>query len=266
MTMAASRPVLPERIRATPYARRLARERNLPLSAIAGSGPNGRITGDDLKSYQPLEATAPGSVAQMANAPARNVAAAPVPAVVPAPRSPASAAEHGAAALSGGTAPAAIVAGVEFTALGDLLVQIATLRSGVGREDLCLKAAAVALSSSTIAAGDDGILLLASPNRRQYLAGIEGASVGAIAALREAAHGAGSAGLAVSFVGRAGVRPVAAQLVDGVAARLVIGASQNDGTADCLLSYDPTRIDDEEAENFLVAFRDLVETPYRLLV
>ena len=38
----------PQRIRATPYARRLARERGLPLSAIAGSGPNGRITGDDL--------------------------------------------------------------------------------------------------------------------------------------------------------------------------------------------------------------------------
>ena len=35
----------PQRIRATPYARRLARDRKLPLSAIAGTGPNGRITG-----------------------------------------------------------------------------------------------------------------------------------------------------------------------------------------------------------------------------
>ena len=47
-------------------ARRLARERNIDVSQVVGTGPGGRITRDDVLSYQPPAA-----------APA--VAAAPVP-------------------------------------------------------------------------------------------------------------------------------------------------------------------------------------------
>jgi hypothetical protein len=59
---------------------------------------------------------------------------------------------------------------------------------------------------------------------------------------------------------------VAAQLVGGAAARLVIGSPSKDGSADCLLSYDPLKVGDDAAEHYLSAFRDLVEAPFRLLV
>lgn len=237
------------RVRATPYARRLARERNLPLAAIAGSGPNGRITSDDLRNFVPQvagAATAPATASETP-APAHQIAAA----------APATAAV---------AAPAAIVAGVEFGALEQLLRQVATVRPGVTREDICLKAAAVALAATPSIGDPDALLLLSSPGRRQRLAGLANASVGAVATIRERADDAGGANLAMSFISRPGIRPAAAQLVGGASARLVVGAPDGNGAADCLLSYDPTKIGDEAAENFLATFRDLVETPFRLLV
>jgi pyruvate dehydrogenase E2 component (dihydrolipoamide acetyltransferase) len=54
-TAAASPPaVRSERIVASPLARRLAKERNLDLSAVAGSGPRGRIVQRDLDNAPPL--------------------------------------------------------------------------------------------------------------------------------------------------------------------------------------------------------------------
>jgi pyruvate dehydrogenase E2 component (dihydrolipoamide acetyltransferase) len=63
-------------IKAVPAARKLARELNVPLSAIQGAGPNGRITVDDVKrfasvtapsseTWQPLSARRQALVAQM---------------------------------------------------------------------------------------------------------------------------------------------------------------------------------------------------------
>ena len=40
-------------VRASPIARRLARERGIDLALVAGSGPNGRITERDVENYQP---------------------------------------------------------------------------------------------------------------------------------------------------------------------------------------------------------------------
>lgn len=50
---------------ATPYARRLARERGVPLGGIAGSGPGGRIRAADV----PVRAAAPQTVATQQAAP-----------------------------------------------------------------------------------------------------------------------------------------------------------------------------------------------------
>ncbi len=231
------------RIRATPYARRLARERDLPLAAIAGSGPNGRITAEDLLRYR-----AP------AETPFAATAASPAPPDLVPASSPAA------------TQPAAVVASVAFAPLEDLLGQIAALRSGVTREDACLKAAALALQLSGAATDSGDILLLGGPGKRQVLGGVGVASISAVAAMRATAGADGSAGLAVSFLGRPGIRPVAARLPDGVQLRLVIGAPSGDGSADCLLSYDPQKTADDIAEEILATFRDLVETPFRLLV
>lgn len=232
-----------ERIRATPYARRLARDRKLPLSAIAGTGPNGRITADDLRSHSP-------AIVEPAAMTPPAIEATPI-----------------AAALSvGAVAPAAIVARVEFAALGALLDRIAEVGPVVSREDVCLKAAAVALQTIGQIDPQGAILLLTAPKERRRLAGLAGASVSTVSAIRERADNSGGASLAVSFIGRTGIRPVAAQLIAGAVARLVIGAPEKDGFADCLLSYDPTTLGDDLAGDYLAAFRDLVETPLRLLV
>ena len=60
-----------ERVKASPLARRIARERGLDLAAIAGTGPDGRIVADDV------EAATPG-----APIPAEHRAAVPPPPVV----------------------------------------------------------------------------------------------------------------------------------------------------------------------------------------
>jgi pyruvate/2-oxoglutarate dehydrogenase complex dihydrolipoamide acyltransferase (E2) component len=241
------------RLRATPYARRLARERNLPLSAIAGTGPNGRIIGDDLKRFtEPaLEPTASASKPAAVAAPvAQAPAAAPTPA----------------ASVASVTTPAAIATRVDFAALDALLQRIAEVRPDVTRMDVCLKAAANALGGAPGITADGSILLLTAPEKRQRLAGLADASVSTVAAMRTKSDTSGRAGLAVSFLGRPGVRPVAAKLIDGAPARLVIGTAEADGAADCLLSYDPAAVADDAAEDFLVSFRELVETPFRLLV
>ena len=63
-------------VRASPIARRLARERGIEISLVTGTGPNGRITERDIESYQPAgpepapaPAAAPAPVAQPAAAP-----------------------------------------------------------------------------------------------------------------------------------------------------------------------------------------------------
>ena len=55
------------RVRASPIARRLARERGIDLALVAGTGPNGRIVEQDVLNYQPAAATTP--VAEPAVAP-----------------------------------------------------------------------------------------------------------------------------------------------------------------------------------------------------
>ena len=69
---AAPAPASDGSVRASPIARRLARERGIDLSLVAGTGPNGRITERDVENYQAAPA-------------APEPAPAPAPAVVTAP-------------------------------------------------------------------------------------------------------------------------------------------------------------------------------------
>ena len=65
-------------VRASPIARRLARERGIDLSAVTGTGPNGRITERDIEGYQPAAPEpAPAPAAAPAPAPVAQPAAAP---------------------------------------------------------------------------------------------------------------------------------------------------------------------------------------------
>merc|ERR1719394_2102313 len=42
-----------DRLKASPYAKKLASEKNVPLNQLAGSGPGGRIVANDVNSYVP---------------------------------------------------------------------------------------------------------------------------------------------------------------------------------------------------------------------
>ncbi len=68
-------------MRASPIARRLARERGIDLSLVTGTGPNGRITERDIESYQP---TAPEPTPAPASAPASATAPVAQPVAAPA--------------------------------------------------------------------------------------------------------------------------------------------------------------------------------------
>lgn len=50
---------LPEGVRASPLARRIAKELGIDLRLVKGSGPQGRIVKDDIESFQPAAAPAP---------------------------------------------------------------------------------------------------------------------------------------------------------------------------------------------------------------
>ena len=49
------------RIKASPLARRMAREKGLDLSTLTGTGPDGRIVAEDVERVQPGEASAPSA-------------------------------------------------------------------------------------------------------------------------------------------------------------------------------------------------------------
>jgi pyruvate dehydrogenase E2 component (dihydrolipoamide acetyltransferase) len=84
------------RIKASPIARRLAREASVDLSGVNGTGPAGRIVKADV------EALIAGGSAAPAAAPAPAVAAAPALAAAPAPAAAVAAAPAAAAATAGG--------------------------------------------------------------------------------------------------------------------------------------------------------------------
>jgi pyruvate dehydrogenase E2 component (dihydrolipoamide acetyltransferase) len=68
-------------VRATPAARRLARELNVHLAQVPGSGPGGRVHEEDVRRYAARAAEAPAAAAAPAPAPARppaEVAATPL--------------------------------------------------------------------------------------------------------------------------------------------------------------------------------------------
>ena len=68
------------RLFASPLVRKLARERGIDLSGIAGSGPHGRIVRRDLDALLTSEAAATAAPAASAHAPTASAPAAPAPA------------------------------------------------------------------------------------------------------------------------------------------------------------------------------------------
>ncbi len=234
--MTASAPPAPQaasRVPATPYARRLARERGIPLATIAGTGPNGRRTGNDVLAHVATPEPLP------------SLATAAAPATAP--------------------ASAALAATVSLEAIAGLLPQFESFEPQIELIDICLKAAAATLRNSDALAGAAIVL---TPSGR-VLDGLDRLTLGAIAALRreedDATPNAGQPVLEVSWLARDGIRPIALPLRPGVAARIMLAGTLASPQAECLMSYDPGRLDDAAAADFLLAFRDWMEIPLRMI-
>jgi pyruvate dehydrogenase E2 component (dihydrolipoamide acetyltransferase) len=84
---AASATTAPDaRLRASPLARRLAKDHNIPLTAVAGTGPNSRIIRDDVLAAIESSVTAPApAIAPTDVATTAPTSTAPLPAVAAAP-------------------------------------------------------------------------------------------------------------------------------------------------------------------------------------
>ncbi len=90
VTPPAPTPTAGGRVKASPIARRIARERGLDLHAIAGSGPGGRIVKADVEHAEPgAAAPAPPPPAPETAAPEPEATPAPAAAPAPAPPPPA---------------------------------------------------------------------------------------------------------------------------------------------------------------------------------
>lgn len=72
---------LPDGVKASPVARKMASERKIDLKTVAGTGPGGRITKSDIESYAP--GAAPAAAPAASAAPAAPVALPPAPAATP---------------------------------------------------------------------------------------------------------------------------------------------------------------------------------------
>lgn len=72
-----------ERIKASPLARRIAAQKGIDLSAVKGSGPNGRIIKADIEVFQPGAAAPAAAAAGQPAAPAAAKAPAAAPAAAP---------------------------------------------------------------------------------------------------------------------------------------------------------------------------------------
>jgi hypothetical protein len=216
---------------ASPYARRLARERGLTLDVLKGSGPNGRIVAADIEAY----VTRP---------------AAPV-------------------AVSGPQA-SALGTTIQLATLLQLLAGFADADTPFTLEDVALRAAGCALDDVPASHSLAGAPVALEQQARQLVfADIRKGSLGPLRARRLAAIEAGGdqsaepAALSLRLLAASDIRPVMMPLKPGRDMRLVLAAGPT--TGECLLSFDAAQVSEDAATAFLTRFKAYLELPLRLL-
>jgi hypothetical protein len=222
----------PVRTLASPYAKRLARERGVPLSLITGTGPNGRIVAGDvplgLPAAEPAIAIAPAAAPAVVVAPARSVSA--------------------------------FAATLDLAPLADF---IAAAGSELSIDAFLVKAAARAAAAHAEAVRwvkpEGGAVTIA---RAVALAPTEIAR--RIAG--ETDSGPEGKALVLSRLASKGIRPVAGSLPADADLRFLVVAGDGQTTAEVLLVHDDAAIPEAEAVAILTGFGDLLEAPLRLLV
>lgn len=216
---------------ASPYARRLARERGLSLDVLQGTGPNGRIVAADIAVY-----TA---------------------------RPPAPVAASGPQASALGTT-------IQLATLLQLLAGFADADTPFTLEDVVLRAAGCALDDvpeTTSLTGSP--VALEQKTGQLVFADIRKGSLAPLRARRLAAIAAGGdqsaepATLSLKLLTATDIRPVMMPLKPGRSMRLVLAAGPASG--ECLLSFDAAEVNEDAATEFLTRFKAYLELPLRLL-
>lgn len=227
------------RLAVSPYARRLARERSLPLETLRGSGPGGRILAADVLGFVPADA----------------------------------AAELPAAALTPSIAVPSIAAFATSIALGALHEFLAALESS-GKvfdiDDIVLRAAGRAFSGISDVAGAP--LALELENRQVVFAATSGMPLTSLRAMRLAAQAdthddaRKPAALSVRLLPPGDIRPVMMPLLPGRAMRLIVSVGSTGDHAECLLTADTASLGETTSTAWLAALKSSVEHPLRLFV
>lgn len=225
----------PARRAASPYARRLAREKQVALNEISGTGPNGRIVAADILAHQVPAPTIPPQQPQV---PTR------------------------ASILT-------FSAGVSLTALTSLQAEVARLGLAITLEDTAARAAAAALA---IISGDAAQGITIEAGERQIVASTTpGLSISAQHRLRlaaaasdaDASQDPAAASLLVLRPSR--VVPLALSPLPGRRLRLVLAPDPSGDHAQALLCADADATTAEKAAATLEAFVGNLEQPLALL-
>ncbi|QND67407.1 hypothetical protein HB777_28065 [Mesorhizobium loti] len=229
------------RLAASPYARRLARERALPLETLRGSGPDGRILAADVLGFVPAAAPVnpPDIVAPS----------------VAAPRI------------------AAFAASVALTALQDLLAALESTGRAFDLDDVLLRAAGRVFGEIPDAAkAGDTSVALELPGRQVMFATVPEMSLTSLHATRLAALADNRddadmpALLSIRLPPASDIRPLMLPLLPGRAMRLAVSVSSAGDHAECLLITDAASIDEAIAAAWLAALKSAIEHPLRLFV
>jgi hypothetical protein len=224
------------RIAVSPYARRLARERGIPLTALRGSGPAGRIVAADVDGHRRVAPAAPGAAAQIA----------------------------------------AIATRIQLAEARSVLQGFAAAGMPFDLDDLVLRAVACGLDAvgATAVVAGTPIAIEQVDDARRWQFVLEDVGVGSLAPLR-ARRLAAIAGLvdqstlpatiSIRLLSASRVRPVIMPLQPQRAMRLVFAPEPSGTAAECLLSFDPLAVDEAIAATFLSEFQEYLEVPLRLL-
>jgi hypothetical protein len=236
----------PRRV-ASPFARRLAGERGLQLANLAGSGPGGRIVAADVLAACP------------ANTPTAPVTSSPNTVAAASPVS---------------TLPCIVGATARLSKLNDLLTAFATAGCDVAREDVIVRAAAHALTPTTVGVTTttNEAISVETDTGGIVLADVRNLTVSALRALRENggsklnSSSSPSAGLSVRLNSRAGVHSLLMPLIPGIPMRLAVSFAEDGTSADCMLAHDPDVVSANRAEAILATLRDGLQEPLMLFV
>lgn len=233
------------RLAASPYARRLARERALPLETLRGSGPDGRILAADVLGFAAVAAPV-GLLAVEATPAAPSPAAPPV---------------------------AAFATSVALGALRELLAALQGAGKAFDIEDILLRVAGRAFAeNSGIAGGAEAAVALELTGRQAVFATSPELSLTSLRAMRLAALSDSRdetekpAALSLRLLPAGDIRPVMMPLLPGRAMRLTVSLNTAGDHAECLLTTDAAKVDEAMAVEWLATLKSSIEHPLRLFV